>query len=155
MKIYLVPLLLCLSCAALKKDKSKTESKEKTETVTNTDQTITERVDTVLTIPAQNDFVFATLPDLFRGVLVGPSKVKYDTITRTVHVSTPPRYVPYYINREIRTTIQSKSKTDTQVKESTKKVERKNIWGLITISLITILFIVVIIYLLKKNIIKF
>lgn len=128
--LFIILLIACASCSTLKKVKTANQEQTRTETVTQTEQAITERVDTVLIVPARYDSVLASLRDLFAGVNVGPSKVRFDTVTGTVYLNTPIKYIPYYINREIRTTIREKGKIETETKNKVVEKEvKRNVWG--------------------------
>lgn len=128
--LLFILLIVFASCSTLKKVKTANQEQTKTETTTETEQAIKERVDTVLIVPARYDSVLASLRDLFAGVEIGPSKARYDTVKGTLYLNTPIKYIPYYINRDIRTTIREKAKTETESKSKvTDKEVTRSIWG--------------------------
>lgn len=124
-KTIFLALLLTLifgSCVRTK-NVAKEKTQQQIDTETKSESVIHEKIDTMLVIPARFDSVIASIRDLFEGVHVGPSEVRYDTVARTLYLNTPIKYIPYYVNRDIKTTVYQtkKEKSSTAVKDKDVK----------------------------------
>lgn len=141
--------LYCLVLSACATSKQKSKSQQETQTNTVTETVIHERVDTVLVIPPSFDSAVAALRELQIGVQVGQSTVRYDTISGTVYLNTPIKYIPYYINRDIKTTIKQQVKT--KEKSSEKAVKRALPWWLVPLIVLALVIWILIRQFLRKR----